>query len=89
MAGWWGNVGDRAGDLHTIEGRDGVDVGGCEDGLAANAVVTVVGVGGAGHIAAGAGAGAGTVAVVARRASYPFFLFLEGPDLDVQQLYNS
>jgi len=48
--------------LHGIEGRDGVDVRRCEDGLIAIAVVTAVGVGGAGHVAGGGG---GTVAVVA------------------------
>jgi len=47
--------------LHGIEGRDGVDVRDCEDGLIAIAVVTAVGVDGAGHVAGGGG----TVAVVA------------------------
>lgn len=57
------DIRDRAGGLHKVDGRDGVDVGGREDGLAA--VVTVVGLGGAGHVAAAA-AGATAVAVVAR-----------------------
>ena len=52
--------------LHEVDGRDGVDVGGREDGLVAAAVATAVDVGmAAGHVTAAAG-GATAVAVVAR-----------------------
>lgn len=49
-----------------VDGRDGVDVGGCEGGLVAIAVLDVMGVHGVGHVTgagAGAGASAGTIVV--------------------------
>ena len=53
------------GGLHEIKGRDRVDVRGHEDGLVVIAVVTAVGVGDAGHIAAATGS---TVAIIVHRA---------------------
>jgi len=51
--------------LHEIKGRDRVDVRGHEDGLVAIAVVTAVGVGDVGHVAAATGS---TVAIIAYQA---------------------